>query len=82
MVAPPGGGVAAEGAAGEFRLRRRARPDVEDADLEDIAGLGAADEDRAGADVDAEALAGAAAEERGIHRAGAATVDVLPLRVQ
>ena len=79
MVAPPGGGVAAEGAAGELRQGGRSWLDVENADLEDVARLGAADEDRAGADMDAEPLAGAASEERSVHRPGAAAVDILAL---
>ena len=55
----------------------RSRLDVEDAHLEDIARLGTADEDGAGADMDAEPFAGAAAENRRLHGAGAAAIDVL-----
>ena len=81
MKAPPGGGVAAEALAGVLRIGARPRRDVEDAHLEHVAGLGAAHRDRAGADVHAQALPGAAAEQRGVHRTGAAPVDVLPAAV-
>ena len=77
VEAPPGGGVAAEAFAGVLRIGAGPRRDVEDAHLEHVAGLGAAHRDWAGADVHAEALPGAAAEQRGVHRTGAAPVDVL-----
>ena len=60
-----------------LRIGAGPRRDVEDAHFEHVAGLGAAHEDRAGADMHAEPLAGAAPEERRIHRPGAAPVDVL-----
>ena len=77
MEAPPGRGVAAEALAGVLRIGARPRRDVENPHLEHVAGLGAAHGDRAGQDVHAQALAGAAAEQRGVHRTGAASVDVL-----
>ena len=77
MIAPPGGGVAAEGAAGILRRAAGRGLDVEDADFEDVAGLGSAHEYRSRADVDAEAFAGAATEQRAVHRSGAAPLDVL-----
>ncbi len=77
MIAPPRRGVAAEGAAGEFRIAARARRDVEDAHFQHVAGLRVLDGDRSCADVHAEAFAGAAAVDRGVHRAGAAAVDAL-----
>ena len=65
VEAPVGGGVAAEGEAAELRIGTGPQRHVEDAHLEDIAGLGAAHRDRTGADMDAQplavALAGAAA---------------------
>src|SRR5262249_39326397 len=81
VEAPPGGGVAAEALALERRIGARARAHVDDADLEDVAGLGTAHRHRARADVDAEALAGAATEERRLHRAGATPIDALALAV-
>jgi hypothetical protein len=42
----------------------------------DVARHGAADQDRAGADVDAQPLAGAAAERCRLHRPGAAPVSL------
>ena len=60
-----------------FGIGRGPRLHVEDAHLEDVAGLGAPHGDRAGADMHAQALAGAAAEERGVHRPGAAAVHAL-----
>ena len=77
VEAPPGRRVAAERLAGIGRVGARPRLHVDDAHFEDVAGLGAADVDRAGADVHAEALAGAAAEQLAVDRAGAAAVDAL-----
>ena len=81
VEAPPGGGVAAEALAGVLRIGAGPRRDVQDAHLEHVAGLGAAHGDRAGQDVHAQALAGAAAEQGRVHRAGAAPVDALPAAV-
>ncbi len=77
VKAPPGGRVAAKGLAGILRIGAGPRRDVDDAQLDHVALLGAADVDRAGADMHAEALAGAAPEQRRIHRSGAAPVHVL-----
>ena len=77
MEAPPGRGVAPEALAGVLRIGAGPRRDVENPHLEHVAGLGAVHGDRAGQDVHAQALAGAAAEQRGVHWAGAAPVDVL-----
>ena len=76
---PPGRRIAAERLAGIGRVGAWPRLHVDDAHFEDIAGLGAADIDRAGADVHAETLAGAAAEQLAVDRAGAAAVDALLL---
>jgi hypothetical protein len=57
VEAPVRRGIAAESEALEFRIGRGARRHVEDAHFEDVAGLGAAYQDRAGADMHAQALA-------------------------
>ena len=75
VEAPPRRGIAAEGLAGIGGVAARARRDVEDLDLEHVARLGAAHEDRPGQDVDAEPLAGATAVHGCVHRPGAAPVD-------
>ena len=62
-----------------MRVAGRPRHDVEDANLEHVAGLRVFYRHRAGADVHAEPLARAAAEHRRVHRAGAAPVHVLPI---
>ena len=62
-----------------MRQSGRPRLDVEDADFENVARSGAADEDRTGTDVHAQSFPGAASEQRGIHRSGAAPVDGLAL---
>ncbi len=77
VKAPPRRGIAAEGLAGEVGIAARPRRQIEDLDLEHVAGLGAAHEDRAGQDMDAKALARAAAVHRGVHRPGATAVDAL-----
>ncbi|MNN14557.1 hypothetical protein D3C81_1276290 [compost metagenome] len=77
---PPGRSVAAEGLSGEARVGARPRTYIEYAHLKDIAGHGATNRDRAGADMDAEAFSGTAAIDRRIDRPGAAPVDVLLLR--
>src|SRR5207247_1706512 len=56
MKPPPRGRVAAEALALVFGIGAGPRADVDDADLEDIAGLGSADVHGPGADVHAEAL--------------------------
>src|SRR6202022_2143555 len=57
VIAPVGGGVAAKRETLEFRIGRGPRRHVEDAYFEHVAGLRAAHENRAGADMDAEPLA-------------------------
>src|SRR3954469_12538068 len=74
VEAPPRGGIAAERLARIGRIGARARLHVHDADFEDVARLGAADEDRTGADVHPEAFTGAAAEQLAVDRSGAAAV--------
>ncbi len=81
VEAPPGRRVAPEALALVLRVGARPRPDVDDPDLEDVSRLGLANRDRARADVDAEAFAGAPPEERRVHRAGAAPVHALALLV-
>ena len=77
VEAPPGRGVAAEGLAGIAGIGRRPGLHVHDAHFEDVAGLGIPDEDRTGADMDAEALARAAAQQLAVDRTGAAPVHAL-----
>ena len=77
VEAPPCRRVAAEGLAGIAGIGRRPGLHVDDAHFEDVAGLGVPDEDRPGADVDAEALARAAAQQLAVDRTGAAPVDAL-----
>ncbi len=72
VVAPPRRRVAAEGQSLVLGIGAGAGSDVEDAHLQDIAGLGAADRHRAGADMHAEAAAGA---DLGVHGAGTAGRD-------
>ena len=79
MIAPPGGRAAAEDAACEQRIATRSRHDVEDAYFQNVSGLGVFDRDRAGADMNAEPFAGAAAEDRRVHGSGAAPVDAFGL---
>ena len=78
VIAPPRRDAGAEHPALISRIAARPRHDVEDAHLQHVAGLRVLHRDRAGADVHAEPFAGAAAEHGGIHRTGAATIDVLP----
>jgi hypothetical protein len=75
--APPSRRVAAERLAGVGGVGAGPRLHVDDADFEDIARLGAADRDRSGADVHAEALARAAAEQLAVDWSGAAAIDAL-----
>ena len=77
MVAPPGRDIAAERAPFVTGAAARPRRHVVDPDLDHVARLRVLDMDRAGADVHAEAFAGAAAEDGGVDRAGAAPVDGL-----
>src|SRR6202030_4386518 len=79
VKAPPGRGVATEGLAAVGWVGARPRLDIQDANLKDIPRLGAADVNRPGANMDAQALAGAAAEKGRLHRPGPASVNVLPL---
>ena len=74
---PPCGGVAAESLAAVLRIGAGSGSDVDDAQLDHVAFLRPADEDRAGADMHAKAFAGAASEQRSIHWPGAASVDTL-----
>src|SRR2546422_2723149 len=81
VEAPPRGGIAAEALPLVLRVGAGSRADVDDADLEDVAGLGAANEDGSGADVHAEALARSPAEQRRLHRPRPAAIDALLLLV-
>ena len=63
MVAPPGSGIAAKGLSGMFWIGGPAWFGVENAHLEHVARLRAPHIDRAGADMHAETLAGATAEQ-------------------
>src|SRR5207247_9774998 len=81
MKPPPRGRVAAEALALVFGIGAGPRADVDDADLEDIAGLGSADVHGPGADVHAEALARAPAEQRRLHRPRTPPIDTLALLV-
>ena len=58
-------------------VRARARLHVHDPQLDHVAGLGVAHVDRAGADVHAETLAGAAPQQLAVDRTGAAPVHAL-----
>src|SRR5262245_61097610 len=79
MKAPPGRRVAAECATEEPGICAGAQPDVENTKLDHIARLSVCDRDRPGAQVDAEPFAGATPENRCIHWAGAAPIDILSL---
>ena len=79
LEAPPRRGVAAERSARVGRVGAGAGLHVHDAHLEDVAGLGAADVDRARADVHAKAFAGAASQKLAVDRSGAAAVHALLL---
>ena len=72
---PPRRGVAAERLAGVFWVGRRPRLNIYDAYFKNVAWLGAAHIDRAGADMHAQALASAAAKELAVDRAGASAID-------
>jgi len=77
METPPCGGITAERLAGVGRIGAGPRLHVNNADFKNVAWFGAADVDRAGADVHAEALAGSTSQKLSVHRTGAATVDAL-----
>src|ERR1700722_18483606 len=77
VKAPPCSRIAAESLSGILRIGARPGSNVDDTQLDHVTLLGAADIDRASADVHAKALAGATPEQRGIHRSGAAPVDAL-----
>src|SRR5215470_4085754 len=77
MEAPPSGSIAAECLAGIGRIGAGPRLHVYNADFQNVAWFGAADVDRASADVHAEALAGSTSQKLSVHRSGAATVDAL-----
>jgi hypothetical protein len=77
LVAPPRRHVAAEQFAAMRLAAAGTRTDIEDADLEHVAGLRAIDVDRTRADMHAEAFSGSAAVDACIHRSRAAPVDGL-----
>ena len=77
METPPCGRVGAECLSRITRIGARPECDVDNAQLDHVAFLCAAHIDRAGADVHAQALAGATPEQRGIHRSRAAPVYAL-----
>jgi hypothetical protein len=81
VEAPPRGRVAPEALALVLRVRARPRLHVDDPDLEDIPRLRLLHRDGPGADVHPQALARAPAEQRRVHRAGAASVHALALLV-
>jgi len=83
VKAPIGGNVRAEAFAGVAGVAGRAWSDVEDMDLQHVAGLSALDRYRPGQQMHADALAGAA-NERPFRGAGAAAHDrlVLPCPVK
>ena len=74
MEAPGRGGVRPKTASGMAGVAARARPDVENAHFEDVAGLGVLDRDRAGQQMHADAFAGAALK-RAFGRSRAAAGD-------
>jgi hypothetical protein len=57
-----------------LRIRAGARLDIENTHLEHVALFCAGDSHRPGADMHAQPLAGAASEQRGIHRTGTAPI--------
>ena len=77
MVAPPCRDAAAEHPSFKFSVAARPRHNIEDANLQHVAGSRFPDRDRAGADMNAEPLARAAAENAGVHRARTAPIDIL-----
>ena len=78
MIAPPGRDAAAEHASLHSPDCGSARGTMSRMRTSSTSpGCGVLHRDRAGADMHAEAFAGAAAENRCVHRAGAATIDVL-----
>src|SRR5207302_3849511 len=79
VIAPPRGDARAERPSLILRVAGRPRHDVEDANLEHVAGLRVFYRHGAGADVHAEPLARAAAEHRRVHRAGPAPIHALPI---
>ena len=70
MVTPPRSGVAAERFAGIGGIGAWPRLPVHDPYFEDVSQLGAANENRTGADVHAKALARAAPEQLAVNGAG------------
>ena len=80
---PPGGRIAAERLARMGRVGAGPRLDVHDSHFEYVAQLGAAHIDWTGADMHAEALAGATAQQLTVHRTCAASIHAfLVLRPQ
>src|SRR4051794_1054913 len=77
VKSPIGGGVGAETLAGVARVTARPRPDVEDADFEDVSGLGAFHRDRPGQEMHAQSLAGST--QVALGRPGSAPCDRLVL---
>ena len=79
LEAPPSRRIAAEGASGEGGIPGAARTHIDDSDFEDVARLGTADMNGAGAEMDAKSLACAPPVEGSVERPSAAPVDVLRL---
>ena len=79
VIPPPRRDAGAEHPSLILRIAAWPRHDVEDANLEHIAGLRIIHRDRTGADMHAEPLARTAAEHRSVHRAGAAAIHVLAI---
>jgi hypothetical protein len=76
---PPCGRVATESLSAILRVGARPRRDVDNAQLDHVALLGAAYVDRTGADVYAEALSCTTPEQRGVRRPSAAAIDAFLL---
>ena len=79
MITPPGRDAGAEHLPLEVRISAGPRYDVENANLQHVAGLRIPHRDRPGADVNTETFAGAAAVDRRIHRPCPAPIDILGL---
>src|SRR5260370_26287941 len=77
LEAPPGCRVAAESLALVVGIEAAARFHIDDSDFENIARLGTAHRDGAGANMDAEPFSATAPVDRGIYRTGAAAGDLL-----
>src|SRR5208282_101622 len=77
VEAPPCRRIAAESAALERDITAATRYHIENPHLEHVTRFGVTHKDGAGADMNAEPLAGAAPMDRAIHRSGTAPVDIL-----